>query len=357
SVEMTARSSSSSLFDSSFSGGAPARTYVVPGTPLHIEVHPLPLAGRPSDYTGLIGHFQLSVSASPTTVNVGDPITLTMKLTGGPGLASVEIPRLSSMPGFLKAFRIPADRSAGSTSGSTKTFTQSIRAVSDRVSKIPPVVIPYFDPTTGQYTLLKSAPVKLTVRPTHILTAKNLQGAVPARPAGVAGEPVASSKGINYNYEGVRVLERSSYSPLSALTRPVPLAAAVLPLLSFIGFVGFQWGRQSRGRAWRNVVAGASRELLRICSQEESTDRFSEVFSAFKRYLQVRLKLSKRIAGYGDLQGLLPKGELDEAVRSLFHVYETHRYSGSDNEGKGDAVETLVGGAIRVVRLFDGSKG
>src|SRR5262245_6018297 len=43
-----------------------------------------PVAGRPEDFSGLVGVYRISSSASPTEVNVEDPLTLTVRITGDP---------------------------------------------------------------------------------------------------------------------------------------------------------------------------------------------------------------------------------------------------------------------------------
>src|SRR6516162_9933180 len=43
-----------------------------------------PVAGRPADFSGLVGFFRISTSASPTEVRVEDPLTLTVRITGDP---------------------------------------------------------------------------------------------------------------------------------------------------------------------------------------------------------------------------------------------------------------------------------
>ena len=57
------------------------------------------------------------------------------------------------------------DPLAGEIGGRTKSFTQTLRARSDRVERIPPIPFTYFDPERGEYVTLHSAPVPLVVAP------------------------------------------------------------------------------------------------------------------------------------------------------------------------------------------------
>ena len=49
---------------------------------LTLKVLPLPPENRPADFSGAVGKFDIEASASPTTVNAGDPVTLRLKITG-----------------------------------------------------------------------------------------------------------------------------------------------------------------------------------------------------------------------------------------------------------------------------------
>ncbi|MBN1818163.1 MAG: BatD family protein, partial [Sedimentisphaerales bacterium] len=50
--------------------------------PVRLNVKPLPAQGKPADFYGLVGRYTISTAAQPTTVNVGDPITLTIRVGG-----------------------------------------------------------------------------------------------------------------------------------------------------------------------------------------------------------------------------------------------------------------------------------
>ena len=63
---------------------------MVSSQPLKLTVLPLPEEGKPSGFYGLVGQYTISASATPTKVNVGDPITLTVKVGGGKYLKPVQ---------------------------------------------------------------------------------------------------------------------------------------------------------------------------------------------------------------------------------------------------------------------------
>src|SRR5262249_17243038 len=60
------------FFDDFF--GTERRPVDVRSEPLTLNVLPLPDEGKPADFSGAVGTFNLQVNASPTELNAGDPI-------------------------------------------------------------------------------------------------------------------------------------------------------------------------------------------------------------------------------------------------------------------------------------------
>ena len=61
---------------------SPPQVVAVKSDSIDFEVKPLPGAGQPADFAGAVGQFSLATEASPLKVNVGDPITLKLKVSG-----------------------------------------------------------------------------------------------------------------------------------------------------------------------------------------------------------------------------------------------------------------------------------
>ena len=61
---------------------AEVRARLAQSEPVELEVQPLPETGKPPEFYGLVGQYTIAASAAPTKVNVGDPITLTIRIGG-----------------------------------------------------------------------------------------------------------------------------------------------------------------------------------------------------------------------------------------------------------------------------------
>lgn len=179
------------------------RTVVVPSDQPVLEVVPLPEAGRPADFTGLVGEYSLAVTASPIKVKVGDPITLTIQLAG-PSVAGASLPSLAEGLG-IDDFKVPEEMAPGEGSSVLKTFTQTIRARHAGVRQIPSLHLNFFNPASGRYEVASSQPVAIEVSEARLVTAQDAEGVV--SPGAGKKEIETSKGGISYNYEGPELLE------------------------------------------------------------------------------------------------------------------------------------------------------
>lgn len=90
-----------------FSSQKKYQRFAVNSLPLKLTVLPLPEQGKPDGFYGLVGRYTISASAAPTRVNVGDPITLKIKISGGKYLKPVKWPALEQIPELANNFKIP----------------------------------------------------------------------------------------------------------------------------------------------------------------------------------------------------------------------------------------------------------
>ncbi|MBU0910726.1 MAG: BatD family protein, partial [Proteobacteria bacterium] len=150
------------------------RTLVVPSNTPELTVLPLPEQDKPADFSGLVGDYTIQADAVPQNVNIGDPVTLTITVSG-PSARQAKLPDLAR---FLPAssFKIPEEIAAGDMEDNKKIFTQTIRVKDTSVTAIPPIALNYFDPAKKSYQLASTAPIPLTVHTARVVTATDAEG-------------------------------------------------------------------------------------------------------------------------------------------------------------------------------------
>ena len=219
------------LFDSFFGGQTQYKRFIATSEPLELEVLPVPEEGQPAEFYGLIGTYTISASATPTRVNVGDPITLTIKIGGSKYLKPVQWPALERIPELAKNFKIPSQKASPTIEDGLKVFTQTIRANNDKVTRIPPIPLASLDVQQGRYATAQTEPIALDVAPTKVLTSADLEGAdfVP-----VNREIEAIKKGLSANYDDLSVLKDMSFSPVAAIVSPGYAVLWTAPLIGLV---------------------------------------------------------------------------------------------------------------------------
>lgn len=175
----TVRTRRRSVFDSPLFG-ADSPTQVVASPAITLEVVPLPSQGRPAGFSGLVGRFAIEAKAEPTEVRVGDPITLTISVTGDGPPDEIPTLDLSRVPGFESSFRLTGDRPAIDRLRTGKRFTTMIRARDAGVSEVAPIELSYFDADAGEYRVARTEPIPLRVQAAPRVTLPGGQDGAPA---------------------------------------------------------------------------------------------------------------------------------------------------------------------------------
>ncbi len=312
------------------------RNIVVPSNALSLRVSELPENGRPANFAGHIGTYKIEAKAVPTEVSVGDPITLTITLSGTDYLEHVKLPELTKLPEFAKNFKIPKDRAIGEISGNGKVFTQTIRALRHDVTQIPSVELPYFDSRSGSYRIARTGSIPINVKKTKVITALDAEGIAEQTSSGAEVE--TWSKGIAFNYEDMSVIENQRFGPISWLMTPVLMMAILLPPILFIlllSGVGIMRKRNSdplktRARKAYGNLKNSLNEAQRASSAGKSCFM---ILDAFRDYLGDKLRMPRGALTFNDVKDkLISKGVSQDTLdqlKALFETCDAGRYAGS----------------------------
>ncbi len=356
------------IFDA-FGGRAAVEALAIPSDRPRLEVLPLPAEGRPAGFNGWIGELRLVTAASPPSVEVGQPMTLSLTVSGARVLRSTPFPALDAQPAIARDFRVPSDIGAGEARGDALVFTQTLRARHDAVTAIPPVELPHFDPRLGAYRVARSEPIPITVAPSRIVTADDLEG-VGASPRQVSVE--SADAGIGHSYTGAEALRAPPgpwsrwLLPLGPL--PVGLALLAVPPLVWCLAMAVRLWRTSPGllrlpargphARWRKAVANLERRDV------QGAAGAAELLALLQDYLGARLGeggSSARAWTYSDVEGRL-EGRLGAAsraavlasLRSVFERCEASRFGGGDSLTAA-WLESLVADAVAAVARVEES--
>ena len=321
------------------------RRLVVSSEPLALTVDPLPEAGRPDDFSGLVGTFEIAASAAPAAAKVGDPIALEVTVRGSgdlSALADLDLAHLDAAGDF----RVAAQRvERAGRYPSRATFRTTVRALHESVSAIPPVRLSFFDPQRGVYAQAASAPVALDVQPARQVTLRDVEGGALQDEDEEGIATVAA--GIAHNYEGERLLRRQRFDTAAFVGSPGGvLLLAAGPLAAGIAAL---WMRLRRLAVAAPAARGALARLRPAIA--DAGDDVAALAAALQDYLRVRLGTNGTPGNELLAQALDERGVGSEQVaelRELLERIDRVRYGATT-----DAAEVLAGRILQWAEAAD----
>jgi hypothetical protein len=324
-VTQSRRRSPSSRFDSFFGrdpfddffGNYETHPVELSADALSVNVLPLPAEGRPADFKGTIGSFQLHVSVSPNHVKVGDPVTLAMTVTGRGNLDAVHSPTLVNEEGF-KIYDPQIRQEPNS-----KVFEQVLIPADEKINSTPDISLSFFDSAKGRYITLVRKGV-----PLQVMKAERKEEITILDAANVAERPLKKEsigRDIIYIKESPgRIVKKDDYLH----TNPLFLMLQAVPLLLFAALWFYRKKQElSAPKKAKKGIQQAEHYL-----RKKSTGEFYDaVFKTLRDYLGNRFHVpSGGITG--DSLDSIIKGEhidseITERLKNIFQECDMVRYA------------------------------
>lgn len=334
-----------------FGGGEQKQVSLATDT-LNAESLPLPAEGAPANFNGAIGDYTMTVTAGPTNVAVGDPITVRVQISGHGALDALTLPDQPAWRDF-KAYPPTSKVETSDQLGlqGTKTFEQIVTPQSTDVHELPEFSFSFFDPGAKTYRTLTQSPVQLAV---------HSGGTTPA-PV-IAATKTANSQNPPPPQDILPIKEQlGALAPAGPprLTRPAFLAAQSLPVLAWLA--AFVWRKRTdslannprlrRQRRVARLVREGLNDLHRLAAENNSDEFFATLFRLLQEQLGERLDCSASSiteAVIDERLVLLGAPETTLAgLRELFQLCNQARYAPMRTSGELAAVIPQFENAVR----------
>lgn len=125
----------------------------------HIVVLEPPEDGRPTDYRGAVGRFRVEADIGAPSARVGDPLTLSMRVTGRGNVKLFPRPELDIPWASAVAAGERVRQGADSLLiGGTKEFHWVLTPRTAGRQQLPPLRYPYFNPDSRRYEVAETTP-------------------------------------------------------------------------------------------------------------------------------------------------------------------------------------------------------
>ena len=289
----------------------------VDSKPITIKVLPLPEAGKPAEFTGGVGRFALTAALDRASTTNGEPVNLTVRLTGTGNLRMIEPPKLGAVPG-LKILTPETKDDVHVEDGSvrgTKTFRFPIIPQGDGKFEVPAVTVAYFDPETKGYKKLSAGPFSF------------------AASGSASSTPVAEASGLKVLGTDIDYIKPDATS-LGSMSMDPPWWPNVMMLLS-LGTVGLAVGYRShsqrlqsdRGYARMSRSAALVKRRLKQAEQllkkHDEKGFHAELSRALLGYLGDRFNLDTPALTRDQLRSALTERAVaNPTIDALFEVVD-----------------------------------
>lgn len=342
-----------------FFGGAELRRVLLTTATNLVRVIPVPIEGKPPEFAGAVGKFNLAVEVSSTNVAVGEPITLRLRVSGEGNVESLSAPQLSQTTGWK--FYPPSDQFESNDPlgiQGVKTFEVVIEPESAALKEIPEIRFAYFDPESKKYQTLRHPAIPIRVR------ASSVAQAAPSRQA-VTGEPLAPAGSASDEFRHVKTSLGAigAVPSIGSLRLWFILVLAPLPLYALVG----AW-RTRRERLTNDPIRRRRAQALQVMDEGMATlkraaaaNDSKEFFAALGTVLQERIGLTLGITAAGITEEILdeklrPKGMAErdlEVLSALFEAINQARYSPMSSVAELEALRAKAQSACAALEALE----
>jgi hypothetical protein len=257
--------------------------------PLTVESLPLPEQNKPANFNGAVGNFAMTATAGPTTLTVGDPITVRVQISGSGALDALTLPPQDAWHDF-KTYPPTTKLETSDQFGfeGAKTFEQIVSPQNSDVHELPTLTFSFFNPADGKYHTLTQAAVPLTVKAAAASPMPTIAANKNSAPENQAQQDILPIK------ENLGAPAKNS-APL--ISQPAFITLQTLPVLAFIG--AFIWRKRTdnlannprlrRKIAVEKLVQTGIADLKKFAAENKSEEFFALLFRLLQEQLGERL--------------------------------------------------------------------
>lgn len=282
-----------------------------------INVRPLPIQGKPIDFKGAVGKYDLSVKASKNILKANEATQLEVKIIGKGNLKLFEIPELVA-PAELEVYTPERSQSLQTTlSGLKGNISDSYSIVPEYKGKyiIPAIQFSYFDPKNEQYHTQTSEEIIINVTEGKPLPSTTTNNAV--------SKEIVTNTGGDFRF----IQTQAEFEPLNNgdfygsklyyLLLILPFIAIPLGLL--IGLKRKKMATDITGNKIRNANKLARKYLSDAKKQMKNKEQFYIALEkALHNFLKAKLQIETTDISQEKISELLSQNKVKSTTINAF---------------------------------------
>ncbi len=304
---------------------------------LAVAVQPVPLQGRPVDFTGGVGVLDFKVEVGPQSVQVGEPITIRMQISGEGNLDKIIPPAWATNT----AYKLYDVHAVEAEQPGTIEFEQVLIPVTAALTNLPSISFSYFNTLSHDFLTLKHGPFPVTIKQTAQPSALIVSSTPGAHRAGthLVGRDIVHLKPMPTTWKnqppGGRIF---SPQTIALIGTPPTLLALTALLLARRNARTNHTVRRRRQRAHRQASAQLQR-ARKYLKKKEPALFYEALWKAITAYFSQRLNLAP-----GEISAACVKRHFPhraEPIEALFQAVEYRRF-GTAEKGRPAEMKKLL---------------
>jgi len=290
-----------------------------------IQALMLPRENVPTGFNGAIGKYTMTMTAGPTNVAAGDPITVKVQISGRGSLDTLTLPDQPAWHDFKTyppTTKVETSDSLGLQG--TKTFEQIITPQNADIKALPSISFSFFDPEQKAYKTLTKPAVPLVIRPGGSAPVPTVATAMRAGP-----DTPPPAQDIVPNKQRLGIVAQIG-PPL--VEQRWFLALQSIPVLALISAALWRWRADNlannpklrRQKQVAQIIRAGLTDLRRSASENKSDEFFATFFRLLQEQLGERLDMPSTAITEAVLdEKLRPKGVPEPVLSSLQELFQT----------------------------------
>jgi hypothetical protein len=289
-----------------------------------VQLLPLPTENMPRDFRGAVGNYTMAVTAGPTNLSAGDPITVKVQITGRGSLDSLTLPEQSEWQNF-KTYPPTSKLDVTDSLGlqGTKSFEEIVVPQNSDIRMLPSFSFSFFDPDQKKYQTLTQPAVPLLVRPSSSATIPLANGARAGQDNQPGTHDIISIK--------QRIGEVAQITP-PLLRQRWFVALQSVPLLAFFGAVVWRKRNESlannprlrRQRLVAQLIRDGLNDLRKFAAENNSDAFFATLFRLLQEQIGERLDVpASAITEAVVDERLRSQGVPEKTLADLHELFQT----------------------------------
>lgn len=331
---------------------------VIRSSAVTINVRPLPSEGRPKVFTGTIGDFTISAMPNKTQVEVNQPVTVTIKISGTGNVKSAAEPPMPELDDF-RIYQASASENISKLNdkiGGTKVYEEVFIPKRPGQLEIPALAFNFFNPDRNRYETVSTRPITLNVT--------KPEGYVASTEIPFAGPDIT----ISSQARDIRYIKNSpgSFSPAGRLIVFTPAYVVVngLPVVLLALMVAVRKRREklagdigyARARAASRMARKRLARARSLAKADTAGEFHAEIYSALISYIADKVNTSPHGLTADKISHLLMKKSVGDAVIEqvvrLMQSCDFARYAPSNVSQ--ESIDTTIAEAEEVMVALEG---